>query len=99
MKNVGRSLLIKCTKRAKLSPKLDSGPCFILIGLVLECLNETEEEEKKMEWMDWCLSPWLSASRTDFEITEDDETWPLTHNLPISYLKMPSTFQMSMYAL
>ena len=52
-----------------------------------------------MEWMDWCLSPWLSASRTDFEITEDDETWPLTHNLPISYLKMPSTFQMSMYAL
>ena len=98
MKNVGRSLLIKCTKRAKLSPKLDSGPCFILIGLVLGCLNETEEEGKK--WNGWIgVYPPGSASRTHFEITEDDETWPLTHNLPISYLKMPSTFQMSMYAL
>lgn len=98
MKNVDRSLLIKCTKRSKLSPKLDSGPCFILIGLVLGCLNETEEEVKK--WNGW-IGVYLSgsASRTDFEIIADDESWPLTHNLLISYLKMPSTFQTSICAL
>lgn len=98
MKNVDRSLLTKRTKRSKLSPKLDLGPCFTLIGLVLGCLNETKEEEKK--WNGWIgvYHPG-SPSKTDFEITADDESWPLTHNLLISYLKMLSTFQTSMYAL
>lgn len=46
MKNMVRSLLVKCIKTSELSPKLDSGPCFILIGLVLKCLNEPESVDK-----------------------------------------------------
>lgn len=34
-------LSIKCTKILDLSPKLDLGPSFILITLVLECLKGT----------------------------------------------------------
>lgn len=46
MKNMVKSLLVKCIKVSELDPKLDSGSCFISIDFVLKYLKGTQGMDK-----------------------------------------------------
>lgn len=80
MKNLFRPLLVKGTKLPELSLKLDSGSCFVLIGLVLKRLKGIEEVGKhRNRWIG--VYPHGLAWRTNSEARKETISWLLTHKI------------------